>query len=72
MYVGPDSLSAVTSFRLDIDPDRVELYVSDAANAVQAAAVNVSVPLSRFVVSRVMTMPESLASSTQLPPFASL
>jgi hypothetical protein len=41
-------------------------------NERHASAVNVSVLPLRFVVSRIVTMPKSLASSTQSPPFASL
>ena len=41
-------------------------YRSDAANPAHASAVNVSVPPSRFVVSRTIT-PWSEATSTQLP-----
>jgi hypothetical protein len=44
-------------------------YPSEAVNRSHAAALKVSVPPSRFVVSRTRTSPEPLAVSTQaLPP----
>lgn len=47
-----------------------EGYLSDAVNRSHAPALNSSVPLSRFVVSRTRTVPRSEAVSTQFPPLS--